>query len=108
MKMRPPIDREIASDMPRVVLTSDSDLVPTVLDHSIEDLDQWAQNRPIDGPTESERPFDNLDILKATKTITNSNNDNSDTFETIFDYFENFDQYLPTYGLYEAEPDDLL
>ena len=74
-------------------------------------IDQWAQNRPNDGPEESERPFDNLGILKVTKTITNSNSDNSDPFETILDYFENFDQYLPTEylptdGLYEAEPDD--
>ena len=85
--MRPPTDRELASDMPHVVLTSDTDWDTTVLDHSIKDIYQWAQNRHIDGPEESERPFDNLGILKVTKTITNSNSDNSDPFETILDYF---------------------
>src|SRR5210317_940000 len=104
--MHPPTDRKLASDINHVVLTSDTDRDTTVLDHSIEDIYQWAQNRHIDGPEEFEGHFDNLGILKVTKTITTFNNDNSDTFETILKYFETFNQYLPPDD-YEAESDDL-
>ena len=106
IKMRPPTDRELASDIPHVVLTSDADWDPTALDHSIDDVEQWASARPTDGPEEVERPFDNLGILKATKAVTNSRVDSDDSFESILDYFESFDQYLPTDGLYEASLED--
>src|SRR6056300_834768 len=55
IKMRPPTDRELASDIPHVVLTSDADWDPTALDHSIDDVEQWASARPTDGPEEVER-----------------------------------------------------
>src|SRR5210317_1955748 len=106
IKMRPPTDRELASDIPHVVLTSDKDWDPSVLDHSIDDVEQWALDRPTDGPEEVERPFDNLGILKVTKAVSSSNHDELDTFESILEYFETFDQYLPTDGLYEASTPD--
>src|SRR6056300_1198686 len=106
IKMRPPTDRELASDIPHVVLTSDKDWDPSVLDHSIDDVEQWALDRPTDGPEEIERPFDNLGILKATKAVSSTTDDGLDTFESILEYFETFDQYLPTDGLYEASTPD--
>ena len=54
IKMRPPTDRELASDIPHVMLTSDKDWNPSVLDHSIDDVEQWALDRPTDGPEEVE------------------------------------------------------
>jgi len=106
INMRPPTDRELASDIPHVVLTSDKDWDPSVLDHSIDDVEQWALDRPTDGPEEVERPFDNLGILKATKAVSSTTDDGLDTFESILEYFETFDQYLPTDGLYEASTPD--
>src|SRR6056300_1992305 len=102
----PPTDRELASDIPHVVLTSDKDWDPSILDHSIDDVEQWALDRPTDGPEEIERPFDNLGILKATKAVSSTTDDGLDTFESILEYFETFDQYLPTDGLYEASTPD--
>ena len=102
LKSRPPTSRELESDIPHIVLTSDADWDPTVLDHEVN-VDEWAKEQPTDGPDESERPFDSLGILKANKTETNST---EDFFEAILDYFETFNQYLPTDGLYEASFDD--
>ncbi|CAJ1950921.1 unnamed protein product [Cylindrotheca closterium] len=99
LQMRPPTDRELSNpDIPHVVLTSDTDWDPSVLDHSIEDMEEWAKSVPDYDSEDEERPFDLVGVLKNNKAVTSFKESKLD--ETI-DYFENFNCVLPTDGLYK-------
>ncbi|CAJ1961165.1 unnamed protein product [Cylindrotheca closterium] len=64
VRMRPPTKRELDT-LPHIVLTSDKDWDPSVLDSKLEDFEKWAESIPDDGSEEGERPFDRVGILKS-------------------------------------------
>ena len=99
LKMRPPTDRELSNpDIPHIVLTSDVDWDPSVLDYSIPDMDAWVQSTPDYASDDEERPFDDVGILKNNKAVTSFKESKLDA---AIDFFENFNCVLPTDGLYE-------
>ncbi|CAJ1963334.1 unnamed protein product [Cylindrotheca closterium] len=99
LQMRPPKDGELSSpDIPHVVLTSDADWHPSVLDHLIKDMEEWAKSVPDYNSEDEERPFDLVGVLKNHKALTSFKEPKLDG---TIDYFENFNCVLPTDGLYE-------
>ena len=102
LKMRPPTDRELSNpDIPHIVLTSDADWDPSVLDYTIPDMDTWAQSTPDYASDDEERPFNDVGILKNNKSVITLKESKLDD---AIDFFENFDCVLPTDGLYEQHP----
>ena len=70
LKLRPPTDRELSNpDIPHVVLTSDADWDPTILDSPTLDMEEWKNSIPDYDSDEGERPFDSLGILKSNKAV---------------------------------------
>ena len=98
--MRPPTDRELSNpDIPHVVLTTDVDWDPSVLDSTIQDLDEWAETIPDDNPKDgANRPFDRFGNLKSNKTVITLYDS---ILEETLDFFESFDCNIPTDALYE-------
>ena len=102
LKMRPPTDRELSNpDIPHVVLTSDVDWDPSVLDSIIEDMEEWMQSIPEDKPDEVTRPFDSVGILKNNIAVTNLK---ESTEERLLDLYDASDSVVPTDGLFESHP----
>jgi transposase InsO family protein len=102
LRMRPPTDRELSNpDIPHVVLTSDTDWDPSVLDHQVDDMEAWANSIPDYDSDDEERPFDLVGILKNNKTITSFKESKLDK---AIEFFQNFNIVLPTDGLYEQYP----
>jgi len=95
MPMRPPTDRELLHPgIPHVVLTSDQDWDPSVLDSAIADIETWAQSVPDDTADESTRPFDHRGNLKTCQAIS--------LLDDTIDLFTSWNEYLPTDSLYEV------
>ncbi|CAJ1928442.1 unnamed protein product, partial [Cylindrotheca closterium] len=102
LRMRPPTDRELSNpDIPHVVLTSDVDWDPSVLDVTI-DVDEWAKSIPDNGSEEGERPFDRVGTLKSNTTVTTLRD--SPALDDAIDFFESHHCVMPTDGLYEVHP----
>ncbi|CAJ1935684.1 unnamed protein product [Cylindrotheca closterium] len=65
LRMRSPTDRELSNpDIPHVVLTSDTDWEPSVLDHLIDNMEEWAKSVPDHDPGDEEHLFDLVGVLK--------------------------------------------
>ncbi|CAJ1955375.1 unnamed protein product [Cylindrotheca closterium] len=105
LRMHPPTDRELSNpNIPHVVLTSDTDWDPSVLDHSIDNMKEWAKSVPDHDPDDGEHLFDLVGVLKNNEAVTSFKDSKLD--ETI-DFFENFnspeDSPIPEcFEVYEA------
>ena len=95
LQMQPPTDKELTT-MPYVVLTSDVDLNPSVLDSTIDDIQTWSESIPNYPPEEALRSFDRFGNLKSTVM-----NLHSPALDNALDYFESFDGSIPMSGMYE-------
>ncbi|CAJ1968626.1 unnamed protein product [Cylindrotheca closterium] len=99
LQMHPPTDQELSNpNIPHVVLTSDTDWDPSVLDHLVDDMEEWAKSIPDHDPDDEKHLFDLLGVLKNNKAVTSLKDSKLD--ETT-DFFENFNCVLPTDGLYK-------
>ena len=102
MALRPPTDRELANpDIPHVVLTSDADWDPTILDSTF-DMDTWKDSIPDYESDEGERPFDSVGILKSNRII--SINKNETIVEDLLNVHDQHDTNIDLDGLYESIP----
>ena len=100
VQMRPPTDRELSNpDIPHVVLTSDEDWDPCVLDSAIDDTREWATTVPDDPPDEASRPFDRFGNLKCNQSVVKLHDS---ALDDALDYFESFNCSLPINGFYEV------
>ena len=103
LKLRPPTDRELSNpDIPHVVLTSDADWDPTILDSPILDMEEWKNSIPDYDSDEGERPFDSLGILKSNKAV--SINKNEAIVDDLLDLHDRHNANIDTNGLYEVFP----
>ncbi|CAJ1931596.1 unnamed protein product [Cylindrotheca closterium] len=108
LRMRPPTECELSNpNIPHVVLTYDTDWDPCVLDHLVDDMEEWAKSIPDHewanpvpncDPEDEERLFDLVGVLENNKAVTSFKDSKLD--ETT-DFFENFNCVLPTDGLFE-------
>lgn len=102
MALRPPTDRELANpNIPHVVLTSDADWDPTILDSTF-DMDTWKNSIPDYESDEGERPFDSVGILKSNRII--SINKNETVVEDLLNAHDQHDTNMDLNGLYESIP----
>ncbi|CAJ1970450.1 unnamed protein product [Cylindrotheca closterium] len=99
VRMRPPTKCELET-LPHIVLTSDKDWDPSVLDSKLEDFEKWAESIPDNGSEEGDRPFDRVSILKSNKTVTTLKDES--LLDQALDFFESFDYFAPTDGLFKV------
>ena len=103
LKMRPPTDRELSNpDIPHVVLTSDTDWDPSILDSPIDDMEKWRNSVVDYDSDEGERPFDDVGILKINNAT--SINKNESIVEDFLDLHDRKNASVDLDGLYEVFP----
>ena len=96
--MTPPTDRDM-DDLPQVVLTSDEEWDPSILDSDpLSPSDLGALSDRKDPDKDSQRPFNRKGDLKACRSVVHLPSD-----DKIAD-FPDIDFVLPTNGLYEYFP----